>query len=282
MSVMGRTPFLCKKEKRQYVPELKLQAVHAYYERRESMETISKQFGIQDATVLRNWVMQYEAVGEAAFISDEKYVSYDPELKLEAVQTYNSGKGSLDDICQKFGIRNKITLQNWIARYTAEGELTFFPNWKRKRYEPEVKLRAVKAYLCGEGSLKEIGSRYGLRDGSVLRRWLAQYEMEGETAFLANREKSNYKPELKKEAVLAYQNGEGSLPVICKRFGIQNRNTLERWVKKYKCREDTQTSGLLCEEMINYPAEVLQNLSIIEGKEYNTAHEVSNAICLSK
>ena len=445
----GDNAFLYKKEKRQYAPELKLQAVHAYYERRESMEAISKEFGIQDATVLRNWVMQYKAVGEAAFISDEKFVSYEPELKLEAVQAYCSGKGSLDDICQRFGIRNKITLQNWIAQYTAEGELAFFPNRKRKRYEPEVKLQAVKTYLCGEGSLKEIGLRFGLRDNSILRRWLAQYEMEGETAFLTNREKSNYRPELKKEAVLAYRNGEGSqqnickkfgirgvaqlrvwlaqyeaegeaafqpskrreyppelklqaiqayrnkegrledicqrfgihgipllrqwlvqyetegesafdinrteggyssdlkvqavrsyldgegsqleicrkfgirstsilqqwlekyevkgnpafsryspelkqqavqaycngegsLPVICKRFGIQNRCTLGRWVKKYKRGKDIQTSGLPCEERINYPADAIQALSIVEEKEYDTAHEVSNMICLSK
>ena len=131
------------------------------------MEAISKEFDIQGAIVLRNWVMQYKAVGEAAFISDEKFVLYATELKLEAVQTCCSEKGS------------------WL-----------FPNRKRKRYEPDVKLQAVKAYLGGEPSLKEIGLRFGLRDNSILRRWLAQYEMEGETAFLTSREKADYTPEL--------------------------------------------------------------------------------------
>lgn len=81
----GENAFLYKKEKRQYPPELKLQAVHAYYERRESMEAISKEFNIQNAAVLQNWVKQYKAVGEAAFISDKKLETYAPELKLEAV-----------------------------------------------------------------------------------------------------------------------------------------------------------------------------------------------------
>ena len=86
--------FQYKKEKRQYAPELKIQAVHVYYERRKSMEAISKEFDVQGTIVLRNWVMQYKTVGEAAFISDEKFVPYAPELKLEAVQTCCSEKGS--------------------------------------------------------------------------------------------------------------------------------------------------------------------------------------------
>ena len=230
----GENAFLYKKEKRQYPPELKLQAVQAYYERGESMEAISKEFNIQNAAVLQNWVKQYKAVGEAAFISDKKLAPYAPELKLEAVQAYCSGKGSLDDVCQKFGIRNEITLQNWITQYEAEGELAFFPNRKRSHYEPDVKLQAVKAYLGGEGSLKEIGQRFGLRDSSILRRWLAQYEVEGESAFLTSREKSAYTSELKEAAVLAYRNGQGSQQKICKRFGIRGVAQLRVWLAQYE------------------------------------------------
>lgn len=140
----------------------------------------------------------------------------------------------MDDVCQKFGIRNEIILQNWITQYEAEGELAFFPNRKRSHYEPDVKLQAVKAYLGGEGSLKEIGQRFGLRDSSILRRWLAQYEVEGESAFLTSREKAAYTSELKEAAVLAYRNGEGSQQKICKRFGIRGVAQLRVWLAQYE------------------------------------------------
>lgn len=229
----GDSAFLYTKEKRQYTPELKLQAVRAYCSGKESMEAVSKEFGIQEATVLRNWVMRYKAVGEAAFICREKTVTYSPELKLEAVRAYCEGKNSMDDICQKFGIGAKNTLQIWIAQYTAEGNLAFIPNGK-KYYEPEVKLEAVKAYLKGEGSLKEISQRFSLRDSSILRRWLAQYENEGENAFLADRKRADYAPELKLQAVTAYRNGEGSQQKICKRFGIRGVAQLRVWLAQYE------------------------------------------------
>lgn len=230
----GDSAFLYTKEKRQYTPELKLQAVRAYCNGKGSMEAVSKEFGIREATVLRNWVMRYKAVGEAAFICREKTVTYSPELKLEAARAYCDGKGSMDDICQKFGIGAKNTLQIWIAQYTAEGNLAFISNRKKKCYEPEIKLQAVKAYLKGEGSLKEISQRFSLRDSSILRRWLAQYENEGETAFLAERKKAEYAPELKIRAVTAYRNGEGSQQKICKRFGIRGVAQLRVWLAQYE------------------------------------------------
>jgi transposase len=232
--VEGDSAFLSTKERHYYTPELKRQAVQAYCSGKESMEAVSKKFGIREATVLRNWVMQYKAVGEAAFICDEETVKYSPELKLEATRAYCEGKGSMDDICQKFGIRAKNTLRNWIAQYTVEGNLAFFPNRKKGRYDPEVKLQAVKAYIGGEGSLKEISKRFGLRDSSVLRRWLAQYENEGETAFVAERKKANYTPELKIQAVTAYRSGEGSQQKICRRFGVRGVSQLRVWLAQYE------------------------------------------------
>lgn len=77
----------------------------------------------------------------------------------------------------------------------------------------------------------------------------------------------------------AYCSGEGSLPVICKRFGIQNRNTLGRWVKKYKNSADTQTDEPKAAE---YPADDSQGLPNVEEREYDTTHGAFNAIFHAK
>ena len=52
---------------------------------------------------IKQWVMQYEAEGAAAFLPGRRNHAYSPELKLQAVQEYLSGKGSLSEISKKCG-----------------------------------------------------------------------------------------------------------------------------------------------------------------------------------
>ena len=42
---------------------------------------------------------------------------YDRKLKLQAVQDYLGGGGSLRTICKKHGIKDKKQLRNWIKWY---------------------------------------------------------------------------------------------------------------------------------------------------------------------
>ena len=52
-----------------------------------------------------------------------KTKSYLAELKYQAVGDYLSGEGSLREICKKYGIRDKHTLQDWIKLYNGHKEL---------------------------------------------------------------------------------------------------------------------------------------------------------------
>ena len=46
-----------------------------------------------------------------------KQKKYSAELKLQAVQDYLTGKGSLRQICRQYGIKDKRQLRNWISCY---------------------------------------------------------------------------------------------------------------------------------------------------------------------
>ena len=46
---------------------------------------------------------------------------------------------------------------------------------RNKKYSKELKIRAVKSYLEGEGSQREICRRYGISRHSVLQRWIKWY-----------------------------------------------------------------------------------------------------------
>ena len=51
-----------------------------------------------------------------------KNKKYSAELKMEAVQSYLKGEGSLREICKKFEISNHHTLRDWIMWYNGHRE----------------------------------------------------------------------------------------------------------------------------------------------------------------
>ena len=54
--------------------------------------------------------------------SSHKNKKYNPELKSAAVQAYLSGEGSQREICKRFHIPAKRTLEVWIACYNGHQE----------------------------------------------------------------------------------------------------------------------------------------------------------------
>ena len=50
---------------------------------------------------------------------------------------------------------------------------------------------------------------------------------------MSRRRNKKYSKELKAEAVHAYQNGEGSLREICRKYGISEKRVLRNWIKWY-------------------------------------------------
>ena len=46
---------------------------------------------------------------------------------------------------------------------------------QNKKYSIELKQQAVEAYLCGEGSLREICKKYEISDKHVLQNWILWY-----------------------------------------------------------------------------------------------------------
>jgi transposase-like protein len=59
--------------------------------------------------------------------------------------------------------------------YRESGELAFLDTGKNNVYSSELKLKAIRSYLNGEGSLRETAARYGLRNKAQLQKWLKMY-----------------------------------------------------------------------------------------------------------
>ena len=96
------------------------------------------------------------------------------------------------------------------------------------KYSQEEKIRAVQAYLAGEGGFETIAKKYGVSSG-ILWQWVEQYKLNGELTKPTGNFSGNFK--LK---VLNYQQ-ENHLSDIqtALAFGITNVGTICAWRKKY-------------------------------------------------
>ena len=94
-------------------------------------------------------------------------LSYSAEEKRSIVETYLQGKASQQDLAERYGT-GKSTIQNWLRLYQTFGLEGLSRQKHTTRYSPELKLSVVKAYLSGQGSLRELCRRYSIRSDRQL------------------------------------------------------------------------------------------------------------------
>ena len=105
----------------------------------------------------------------------------------------------------------------------------------------QEKLHTVKSILRGTESILAAAKRLSVGQSSV-RDWICSYKGNGIEAFTYTRNK-HYSHECKVQAVTAYLNQEGSLAVICQRFGLRSSTQLRTWIKQYNSHEKLKASG---------------------------------------
>ena len=96
---------------------------------------------------------------------------YKPEEKLAAVLEYVNGNKSYTEAGKVVGV-DSWTVRDWVFRYKLEGAEAFFSKGKNKQYPEELRKAAVMDYQAGTGSLREICSKYKIREKTQLRMWI--------------------------------------------------------------------------------------------------------------
>lgn len=100
------------------------------------------------------------------------------EEKVKIIWEYLKGTISKSEAARSVGV-DSHTLEEWVRSYEIEGVEAFLPH-KNRAYPPEIKQKAVRAYLAGEGSQREIAQRYHLRSRVQLQRWIKVYNAHGD------------------------------------------------------------------------------------------------------
>ena len=102
-------------------PTEKLLTVHRILAGKERQCHAAARLGVRISSV-QQWISVYRSDGEGAFLVTSVR-QYSKELKERAVLDYLSGKGSQQEICERYGIRAKSKLHNWIKKYNGHEEL---------------------------------------------------------------------------------------------------------------------------------------------------------------
>ena len=96
------------------------------------------------------------------------------EEKIRIAKACASGTLSLNAAAEQLGVHQSV-VDDWVRLYQTEGEESFLPRKGNRRYDPALKEAAVKDYLSGRGSIREICKIYKIRSTSQLREWIMVY-----------------------------------------------------------------------------------------------------------
>lgn len=110
-----------------YSYELKLQAVLAYLDSKESMRAIAKRFNISK-TPLLNWIALYKENGEQGLIPN--YTNYEIQFKMDVLNYMIEFGASLTQTAAVYNIPSPSTIHQWQRQVDFSGVT---PSFRRKR-----------------------------------------------------------------------------------------------------------------------------------------------------
>ena len=162
--------------------EEKMNAVKRRLEGKESYASIAGSIGAGETTI-QTWVLNYEAMGENAFIRSSNR-HYTLEEKNEAVRFYLEGKGSLSATCKKFKIPSAGTLRRWIKVYN-DCELKASPVGgkrtvmiKGRKTTLEERIAIVENHIKSGSTYDETAQKYNVSYQQIYQ-WHHKYMDKG-------------------------------------------------------------------------------------------------------
>ncbi len=166
---------------------------------------------------------------------------YSKELKLEIVKRYIEGE-SASQLAKEYSIKGKYaanTIYDWSLKYEAIGESAFDPSHTNKSYSKELKEAAIKDYINGLGSLRDIAHKYQISSKGILRKWIIKYNSHIETkdynpkpeVYMAKSRKTTHEERI--EIVKYCLEHEWNYKETAIKYGV-NYAQVYTWVKKYK------------------------------------------------
>lgn len=183
-------------------PEQRIEAALSYLNREGSYKSIADRYGVEQ-TRIKVWVRQYKANGPLAFKEQQHNTVYNPELKSNAVSDYLAGKGSIQTIAAKYGLRSPQTLENWIKVYNSGKDFEHRMSGgshmnKARKTTFQERITIVKDCLENGSNYGETAMKYNVSYQQVYT-WVKKFSQLGEAGLEDRRGKRTQNQEARSE-----------------------------------------------------------------------------------
>ena len=165
--------------------EKKAEIVRDYLEGRVGYTESLRRANNREAS-FRYWVHQYKEKGIKGLLPNSRNRKYPEEIKRKAVEEYLSGKGSLEQIGEEYGLRSISQLRQWIKVYNAHGDFnsvkfsggSYMKQGRETTLEERIQI-AKECIACGK-NYGEMALKFQVSYQQV-RTWTLRFEQMGET-----------------------------------------------------------------------------------------------------
>lgn len=164
----------------------KIRITREYVAGNISREEAARRAGVV-SDVITDWARIYRREGALSLLPAEKNRVYKPELKKQAVLEYLSGGSSQHSICEKYGIRSRAQLRNWIQVYNTHGDFNSVKfsgggSYMRKSRSTtqEERIQIVRDCIASGKDYGEMALKYSVSYQQI-RTWTLRFEEMGES-----------------------------------------------------------------------------------------------------
>jgi len=195
--------------------EDKIKACEDYLSGTASAREIAERLNLRPTSEreVQRWAVRYRENGPKSLLPKLKNSSYTREFKINAVEDYLSGNGSIDDIRNKYQIPSHSTLRKWIAKYNDLKELEdYIPRPEvytkmayRKKTTQEEREEIVKYCIEHNNDYKGTAALYDVSYSQVYG-WVQKYLEKGTDGLSDKRGKRKDESELTEVEKLRRQN----------------------------------------------------------------------------
>lgn len=186
-----------------YSPEEKLNILKLIDTGEYSLAEACSIYNINQSTIPR-WRQKIERYGIEGLRKNNIQKDYPKELKLAAIQDYQSGQYSLREVCRKYEISNDSVLFKWITKYNSHREIKATRRGKSQSMTKgrtttwEERVDIVKYCLENDKDYQLAADIYKVSYQQVYQ-WVKKYENGGDEALKDNRGRKKTEEELTPE-----------------------------------------------------------------------------------
>lgn len=180
-----------------------MEILAAYENGEYSLSELCSKYKVSPHSI-RDWSYKYDKYGLDGVKESKTWKRYPKELKLAAVQDYQSGHSSLKSVIKKYEISSDSVLRKWIRKYNDHREIKATGKGlnrsmaKGRSTTWKERIDIVQYCLSKDKDYNDTAEHYGVSYQQVYQ-WVRKYESEGIDALKDRRGRTKTEEELTPE-----------------------------------------------------------------------------------